>query len=189
MLAECEIGLKPLMPLTLSKDRVTLKDYRRALQSAASTPMCTILIVDDEQDIREVVGMTLAAMGHEVREAENGLAALELLAQNADDPPCLLLVDLRMPVLDGWDLIANLQSDARWRGIPIIVLSASIQPGAPRPVLAARAFWPKPPPPEQLETVHEYCRLHGHTWGSDSSVRRRVLDLEEPETIKARRNT
>ena len=50
------------------------------------------------------LGMSLAAMGHEVREAENGLAALELLAQNADDPPCLLFVDLRMPVLDGWDL-------------------------------------------------------------------------------------
>jgi two-component system chemotaxis response regulator CheY len=181
------IGLKALMHLTLSRDRPILKDYRRPLWiwSAVSTSMCTILIIDDEPDVREVVGMTLAAMGHEVREAENGLVALELLAQNADNPPCLLFVDLRMPVLDGWDLIANLRRDTRWQGIPIIVFSASIQPGAPSPVLAASAFWPKPPSPEQLETVHEYCRLHGHTWRSDSSVRRRVLDAEEGETIEA----
>jgi len=173
------------MPLTLSKARLTLEDHRGLLWSAVSTPMCTVLIVDDERDVREVVGVSLAAMGHEVREAENGLAALELLAQNADDPPCLLLVDLRMPVLDGWDLIANLRGDARWRGIPIIVFSASIQHGSPRPVLAASAFWPKPPPPEQLDTVHQYCRLHGHTWRSDSAVRRRMLDPEEVVTIKA----
>jgi CheY-like chemotaxis protein len=154
-------------------------------EAAVPTPMCKILIVDDEPDIREFLGVTLAAMGHETREAENGLAALELLAQSADDAPCLLLVDLRMPILDGWDLIARLRADVRWRAIPVIVFSASIHHGSPRPVLAASAFWPKPPPLEQLEMVHQHCRLHGHTWRSDSGVRGRVLDPAEPETNKA----
>jgi len=121
--------------------------------------MCKILIVDDDADIRAVARVTLVDAGHEVWEAANGRAALDLLAEHAKDLPCVVLVDLRMPVMDGWDLVAALRSDARWKNIPIIVFSASIRDEFP-PLLGAQAYWPKPPSPHHLESLGEHCRLH-----------------------------
>ena len=146
--------------------------------------MCKILIVDDEPDIREMVRVTLSELGHEVQEAENGQAALDLLAADPDHPACLLLVDLRMPVMDGWDLIAILK-EGRWRSIPIIVFSASIKRGSPRPVLPVKACWPKPLPQEQLEAIHEHCLCHGPTWRTKSGVRRMLLEPDELGTVDA----
>src|SRR4051794_23837058 len=134
--------------------------------------MCKILVVDDESDLRGFVREILSDFGHDVHEAENGRAALDLLAADADGAPCVVLLDLRMPVMDGWDFVAALQTDARWKSIPVVVFSASIENGSPTPLLRARAYWPKPPPLEQLERIHQYCIRHGQTGRSESSVRR-----------------
>ena len=151
--------------------------------------MCKILVVDDEPDVREVLRIALSQLGHVVQEAENGQVALDRLAEDADRPPCLVLVDLRMPVLDGWDLIAILRRDARWKSVPIIVFSASLTHDSPRPVLPAKACWPKPPPIEQLEAIHEHCPLHGPTWRSKSGIRRRLLEPDELEALETKRLT
>jgi two-component system chemotaxis response regulator CheY len=164
-----------------------MAEWRVVRSVGEPEPMCKILVVDDEVGIREVLRVTLSGVGHEVREAENGRVALDLLADDPEDPPCIMLVDLRMPVMDGWDLLAALQAGARSKGIPVIVFSASINNDSPKPLLRARAYWPKPPPLEQLERIHEHCVEHGEPGRSESSIRRRSIEPDELDRPRARK--
>src|SRR5258708_7365357 len=128
-----------------------------------STRVCTVLIVEDHPDIRELVAELVAAEGHTIHEAANGNDALEWLAKQTTSP-CLILLDLRMPVMDGWDFLHAISDHRRWSVIPIVVLSATIEPGASRPVLRAVDFWSKPPDPRLVATIHPYCDDHRLTW-------------------------
>jgi CheY-like chemotaxis protein len=82
-----------------------------------------ILIVDDDMDVREVVGELLADEGYETRMCPNGRAALELLRHGAR--PRLILLDLMMPEMDGWQFRAEQLRDPDLRGIPVVVMTAS----------------------------------------------------------------
>src|SRR6516225_8180968 len=116
--------------------------------------MCKILIVDDEPDIREVLRDSLSDAGHQVCEAGNGRVALMSLMRPIETLPCVVIVDLRMPDMDGWDLVAAMKREPRLRAIPVIVLSATVMQNAPPPVLGAHAYWPKPLDENQLEQIH-----------------------------------
>ena len=126
--------------------------------------MCRILIVDDEEDVLELARAHLSAVGHEVYGACNGEEALQFLAAHENDPPCLIVSDLRMPILDGWDLLNALKHDSRWAHLPVIVCSASILPDAAPPVLRAKAYWSRRPPIQALERIHEHCLRHHQSW-------------------------
>ncbi|HEX2622239.1 MAG TPA: response regulator [Phototrophicaceae bacterium] len=80
-----------------------------------------ILLVDDEPDNIEVVAETLEFYGMTVRTAENGKIALETLDGFM---PTLILLDLSMPVMDGWQTLRNLKSKPETRNIPVLALSA-----------------------------------------------------------------
>lgn len=79
-----------------------------------------MLVVDDEPDNRELLLSLLEAEGYVGSSAENGAQALELLEQGLD--PDLILTDLMMPVMSGWDLCEVLKATPSWRAIPVIVL-------------------------------------------------------------------
>jgi CheY-like chemotaxis protein len=81
-----------------------------------------VLIVEDDDDIREVVASVLANEGFQVYEAETGARALELLREIPH--PSLILADLMMPVMNGWELIKALSQDDRLATLPVIVISA-----------------------------------------------------------------
>jgi CheY-like chemotaxis protein len=81
----------------------------------------TILIADDHEDNRELLYLVLRGAGYSVREAKNGGECLELARAEIPD---LIVMDLSMPVLDGWGLFEELKIDQRTRGIPCIVLTA-----------------------------------------------------------------
>jgi CheY-like chemotaxis protein len=66
-----------------------------------------ILIVDDDENIRQIVRICLADEGYEVLEAANGQVALQIVEQSA---PSLILLDLRMPVMDGWEFARRYRS-------------------------------------------------------------------------------
>jgi CheY-like chemotaxis protein len=86
----------------------------------------SILVVEDDDDIRDSIGVILEDEGYCVALAEDGQTALDLLE---DLPrPCLLLVDLVMPRLDGWTLMKVLSKDDRLATIPVVVLSAAHDP-------------------------------------------------------------
>jgi DNA-binding response OmpR family regulator len=83
--------------------------------------MSKILIVDDETDLRFVIGKMLTKEGYEIIEAESGEEALEVLKENSPD---LILLDVMMPGLDGWETCAKMKSEEKTNSIPIIMLTA-----------------------------------------------------------------
>jgi CheY-like chemotaxis protein len=85
------------------------------------TPGQYILVVDDDQDFREALSEVLTDAGYPVQQAENGELALQRVAEEA---PGIVLLDLKMPVLDGWGVMERMRSDARSSAIPILILSA-----------------------------------------------------------------
>ncbi len=82
---------------------------------------CSILLVEDDAPIREMMRRTLEKEGWTVTEAENGCIALE---QIKDNRPELILLDLMMPQMDGFTFVHELQKNESWRSIPIVVLTA-----------------------------------------------------------------
>jgi CheY-like chemotaxis protein len=81
----------------------------------------TILIADDHEDNRELLRLLLAGAGYEVREARDGNECLTF-AQN--EPPDLIVMDLSMPVMDGWGVLRELKADQRTQAIPCIAVTA-----------------------------------------------------------------
>jgi len=80
-----------------------------------------VLVVEDEPAMREMLGRMLSSKEWTVAEAENGLAALESITHSR---PSLIILDLRMPVMDGFEMIAELRKHEDWRKIPVVVVSA-----------------------------------------------------------------
>jgi CheY-like chemotaxis protein len=124
--------------------------------------MCTVLIVDDHADTVETIAELVGDEGHEPQRASNGRDALTWL-EGRLDLPCLILLDLRMPIMDGWDFLRAMRSVPRWVDIPVIVISVTVAADAP-PVLPAKAFWSKPPDAHQIATVYQFCERHRDSW-------------------------
>ena len=108
-----------------------------------------ILVVEDDFYIRESVRELLEGEGHTVFSAENGahaLAELEAMRQ----PPDLILLDLMMPVKDGFQFRTEQRADARFAHIPVVVMSADPHLDSHRDLLAARTYLHKPLDIDQL---------------------------------------
>jgi CheY-like chemotaxis protein len=86
--------------------------------------MKTILLVEDDEDLREIMASVLRDAGYYVSEAEHGLEALEQLDQ-MPSAPCLVLLDLMMPIMSGPEFLSELRSAQRIDSLNIVVLSAS----------------------------------------------------------------
>ncbi len=86
----------------------------------------SVLVVDDEPDNLTVVAETLAYMGLTVRSARNGHEGLDILL---DFVPDVILLDLSMPQMDGWEMCAQLKANSYTASIPVIALSAHAMAG------------------------------------------------------------
>jgi CheY-like chemotaxis protein len=80
-----------------------------------------VLVVDDDADFRELARRTLEREGYSVVEAENGRVGL---ARLREAKPGVVLLDLMMPEMDGFDFVAAVQADRAWRALPIVVITA-----------------------------------------------------------------
>ena len=85
--------------------------------------MCSVLIVEDDLGIREALGDLLAYEGFGVVQAENGRQALDLLRE-PNTHPCLILLDLMMPVMDGWQFLRAAETHLVTRKISVTIVSA-----------------------------------------------------------------
>lgn len=85
------------------------------------TPGQYILVVDDDADFREALCEVLGDAGYPVAQAGDGAAALERVAEEV---PGIILLDLKMPGIDGWGVMERLRADPRAAGVPILILSA-----------------------------------------------------------------
>jgi len=86
--------------------------------------MAKILIAEDERDIRELITFTLRYAGHEVTQAANGEEALTLAKQTT---PELILMDVRMPKMTGYEACRHIKADDTLKHIPVVFLSAKGQ--------------------------------------------------------------
>jgi CheY-like chemotaxis protein len=111
--------------------------------------MARVLVIDDEPDVRWLIRMSLERAGHEVLDAEDGLRGVALAQRQR---PEIIVLDLMMPVMDGYAVLDALAKDARTAQVPVVVLSARAIPDeAERAVGAgARRFLEKPFDPELL---------------------------------------
>jgi CheY-like chemotaxis protein len=93
----------------------------QVLQNYCVGPHCRILLVEDDPVSREMMGRTLLKAGWSVIEAENGRVALACLAEQRPD---VILLDLMMPEMDGFEFIAKVQQHEEWCAIPVVVVTA-----------------------------------------------------------------
>ena len=111
--------------------------------------MAKILIAEDERDIRDLITFTLGFAGFEVVAAANGEEAVNLARQEFPD---LILMDVRMPRMTGYEACAIMKADAKLKDIPVIFLSAKGQDSEIQTGLQAGAadYLLKPFAPDQL---------------------------------------
>jgi CheY-like chemotaxis protein len=92
------------------------------LMTSTTPPERGVLVIDDDVDIRSVMCELLTDEGYQVKTAMNGRDALATLASWRPD---VILLDLMMPIMDGWTFLTTRLADRRLRRIPVIVMSAS----------------------------------------------------------------
>jgi two-component system cell cycle response regulator DivK len=125
----------------------------------AANPGKTILLVEDNPHNRKIFSGMLTHHGFRVREAETGDAAL---ASVAEEPPDLILMDLSIPGVDGWECTKRLKADPKTGGIPIIALTAHAMRGDEERARAAGCdgYLSKPISPKKVvEEVRAYLKL------------------------------
>ncbi|MCU1385566.1 MAG: hypothetical protein JWL71_4263 [Acidobacteria bacterium] len=116
---------------------------------------CPVLIVEDDDDLREMMAHMLTIEGFDAATVANGREALEYLLSSIT--PHVILLDLMMPVMDGWEFRRQQKAHPDLAGVPVIVLSALDQGRAAN--VDAAAFLKKPLDFDRLlELVREHCR-------------------------------
>jgi chemosensory pili system protein ChpA (sensor histidine kinase/response regulator) len=95
------------------------------LSNKASRPAPLVMVVDDSLTVRKITGRLLEREGYRVLTAKDGLDALDQLK---GELPCVILVDIEMPRMDGFDLTRNLRGDPRTMEIPIVMISSRTAP-------------------------------------------------------------
>jgi CheY-like chemotaxis protein len=117
-----------------------------------------ILIIEDDEDIRESLKELLEDEGYSVASSGNGREALEYL-RSTTELPHLILLDLMMPVMDGYAFRAEQKSDETISKIPVIVMSADVRAEAKAAELQAVEIARKPLGIKAiLELIHRHCR-------------------------------
>jgi two-component system cell cycle response regulator DivK len=115
-----------------------------------------VLVVDDFDDSREMLAEYLTLSGFRVTEAANGQEALDRAREQIPD---VVLMDLSLPVIDGWEATRQLKADPRTRSVPVLALSGHSSPAQEREALEVGcvALLTKPCPPDVL--VREIRRV------------------------------
>ncbi len=117
-------------------------------EDAATSPerAPVIMVVEDDDDIREAVTMLLEGQGYTAEPHENAVEALETLRQGA--LPDVILLDLNMPQMDGWEFRVRQKRDPAWASIPVVAFSADSS--AKAAAIDAHAYMTKPVDPQAL---------------------------------------
>jgi CheY-like chemotaxis protein len=116
----------------------------------------TVVVVDDDPDLLQALAELLEAHGYTVETAANGEEALTKLATL--ESPCLVLLDLMMPVMNGWEFCERQKADHRLAKVPVVLISADEELASHARALRATAFLPKPIDVGRLlDMVGQHC--------------------------------
>jgi DNA-binding response OmpR family regulator len=155
-----------------------------------------ILVVDDSAANRDLLSRRLAQQGHEVLVAENGVAALALLER---EPVDLVLLDLLMPVMNGFEVLLAIKGDSRLRDVPVIIVSAVVDDDSVIRCLEAGAedYLPKRFEPALLRARINACLRRKRrreqseataSWsiGNDEAATPELSPTSEPSSLSVR---
>ena len=131
----------------------------------------TVLVVDDDEDLLDAVRMVVEEEGYRVLTARNGEEAFEVLGSG--EKPCLILLDMRMPGMDGQEFRRRQLADDRIAGIPVVGFTG-MSNGDDALLLKLSSYLRKPVHLHQLlETVEHYCSDPDHVdFSAPSSLAR-----------------
>lgn len=115
----------------------------------------TVLVVEDDAAVAEYVTFVLEEAGYGVALASNGLDALRYL--DAHPPPSLILLDLMMPIINGWAFRAAQQREPALAAIPVVMMSAGTNDEIHARELGAAAYLAKPMTPDALVATVARC--------------------------------
>ncbi len=138
----------------------------------------TILIVDDEKDVRDLVSFNLEANGYDPRNASSGEEALQMIQRQ---PPDLVVLDLMLPGIDGLEVCRSLKGDSRAKSIPVIMLTAK---GEEADIvigleLGADDYVVKPFSPRVLMArIRAALRKHSGDKNAEEIIRRDRLEID-----------
>jgi CheY-like chemotaxis protein len=120
-----------------------------------------ILLVEDDEWIRQELAELLTEEGYSVMQASNGAEALATLHQIKH--PCVILLDLMMPVMNGWGFRAAQRADAELASIPVVIMTGATDAEGEASKLGAAECLRKPFEfDEVLEAVHRHCANRAH---------------------------
>ena len=117
-----------------------------------------ILVVEDQPDNRQIIRDMLAPTDYEITEAEDGQQALEAIATQRPD---LILMDIQLPIMDGYTAVSRIKADPALRSIPIIAVTSYALNGEEKKARAAGCddYVPKPYSPRQLPAkIRQYLQ-------------------------------
>ena len=119
------------------------------LRSGGDRRQPRVLIVEDQHDLRQLYVQHLTISGFDVIEAANGAEAIERASSGQPD---VVIMDLSLPIIDGWEATKTLKADARTSHIPVVALTAHDGSGELERATSAGCNWfiPKPCPPNAL---------------------------------------
>ena len=116
-----------------------------------SSHRCTVLVIEDDRDAREMLRLALTSDGYRVATVDNGRDALMHLRATADT--CIIVLDLGLPRMDGARFRAAQLRDRSLAWIPVVVLSGSVDGATRARELGARSFVPKPADLDRLRAA------------------------------------
>jgi CheY-like chemotaxis protein len=120
-----------------------------------------VLLVDDDDDILDALGTLIELQGITVERAPSGFAALKALQSGPG--PCLVLLDVRMPGMSGWDVVAWMQREPTTAGIPVVMITGESPNRAEARARGVIDVLQKPVDAEQVvDTITRCCgQMHG----------------------------
>jgi CheY-like chemotaxis protein len=113
-----------------------------------------VLVVDDDADVRELLDMFLATSGYSITSASNGAEALTRMREQR---PCLVLLDLMMPVMNGWQFREKQLEDPKLSDVPVVCISAAYHPSEVSQRLGIPCLQKPIDLEKLLSVVHECC--------------------------------
>ena len=126
-----------------------------------------VLIVEDQCELRQLYAQELTMSGFDVIEAGNGA---EAIAHTAERNPDVVLMDLSLPIVDGWEATRRLKDDSRTAHIPVMALTAHDESGDIQRATRAGCDWFVPKPCQPQDLIEEVRRVLGGARSRKASV-------------------
>lgn len=115
-----------------------------------------VLVVEDDPDVQSALADALDLLGYKVDLANNGQEALDRL--NMQEPPCVILLDLMMPVMNGWQFRTQQQANPKIASVPVVVVSADGNVQQKAASIGANHYLKKPVELQDLAKItQQFC--------------------------------